>query len=92
MRNIQLKSWGKKFFETYRTENVPISLIQYREDYCEIYELPNNKIIKLSSNDEGYTTAMQLCGKKNKNIVDFIVALLLQILRYRQACTLRGMA
>lgn len=70
MRNIQLKSWGKKFFETYRTENVPISLILYREDYCEIYELPNNKIIKLSSNDEGYTTAMKLCGKKNKNIVD----------------------
>lgn len=70
MRNVQLKAWGQKFIETCKTEDVPISLIQYREDYCEIYELSNSKILKLSSNEEGYATAMLLCGKKNKNIVD----------------------
>lgn len=69
MRNTQLKEWGKKYFEN-NGPAMPISLILYKEDYCELYELPNNKVIKLTSTDEGYTTAIQLCGKQNKNIVD----------------------
>lgn len=68
MENLQLKSWGKKFFEN--DESEVLSLIFYRKDDCEIYELSNNRIIKFSSSNEGYTTARQLCGKKNKNIVD----------------------
>lgn len=68
MENLQLKSWGKKFFEN--DESEVLSLIFYRKDDCEIYELPNNRIIKFSSSNEGYTTARKLCGKKNKNIVD----------------------
>ena len=70
MENLQLKSWGKTFFEN--DESEVLSLIFYRKDDCEIYELPNNRIIKFSSSNEGYTTARQLCGKKNKNIVDKI--------------------
>lgn len=69
MESLRLNPWGQKFFETTKSE-MPISLISYRVDYCEIYELPNNKIIKLSSSNEGYTTAIQLCGKQNKNIVN----------------------
>ena len=69
MESLQLKPWGKKFFENIESE-APISLILYREDDCEIYELPDNRIIKLSSSNEGYNTVTQLCGKQNKNIVD----------------------
>ena len=69
MESLQLKQWGKKYFENNESEK-PISLIFYREDFCEIYELPDNKIIKISSSNEGYDTARQLCGKLNKNIVD----------------------
>lgn len=69
MESLQLNPWGQKFFETTKSE-MPISLISYRVDYCEIYELPNNKIIKLSSSNEGYATAIQLCGRHNKNIVN----------------------
>ena len=43
MESLQLKPWGKKFFENIESE-APISLILYREDDCEIYELPDNRI------------------------------------------------
>lgn len=66
---MRLKKWGEKYFENNRTE-MAISLILYKENYCEIYELANNKVIKLVSTDEGYLTAIQICGKQNKNIVD----------------------
>lgn len=69
MKKSHFEKWGRKFFENSKIEKL-ISLICYREDACEIYELPNNKIIKFLSTDEGYAAAMQLCGKKNKNIVD----------------------
>lgn len=69
MESLQLKQWGKKYFGNNESEK-PISLIFYREDSCEIYELPDNKIVKISSSNEGYDTAKQLCGKQNKNIVD----------------------
>ena len=69
MEILQLKTWGKKYFENNESEK-PISLIFYQKDSCEIYELPNNKIIKLSSSNEGYDTAIQLCGKQNNHIVD----------------------
>lgn len=69
MRKLHFEKWGKKYFEYTKIE-APISFILYKKDSCEIYELPNNKIIKLSSSNEGYDTAMQLCGKKNMNIVD----------------------
>lgn len=69
MGKLYIEKWGGKYFEAAKTEK-PISLIFYRKDDCEIYELPNNKIIKLSSSNEGYDTATQLCGKQNKNIVD----------------------
>ena len=69
MRKPHLEKWGSKFFVNTKIE-IPISLIFYRKDDCEIYELPNNRVIKFSSSNEGYTTAIQLCGKQNKNIVD----------------------
>ena len=69
MGKLYIEKWGGKYFEATKTKE-PISLIFYRKDDCEIYELPNNKIIKLSSSNEGYNTVTQLCGKQNKNIVD----------------------
>lgn len=69
MGKLYIEKWGGKYFESAKTKE-PISLIFYRKDDCEIYELPNNKIIKLSSSKEGYDTAKQLCGKQNKNVVD----------------------
>ena len=69
MESLQLKPWGKKFFENNESE-VPISLIFYRKNDCEIYELQNNRIIKFLSSNVEYDTAMKLCGKQNKNIVD----------------------
>ena len=69
MGKLYIEKWGRNYFESTKTE-VPISLIFYRKDDCEIYELPNNRIIKFSSSNVGYNTATRLCGKQNKNIVN----------------------
>lgn len=69
MKKLHFEKWGRKYFENAKIE-APISLIFHRKDDCEIYELPNNRIIKFSSSNVGYDTAKQLCGKQNKNIVD----------------------
>lgn len=65
MESLQLKPWGKKFFENIESE-APISLILYREDDCEIYELPDNRIIKLSSSNEGYNTVHSYVVSKTR--------------------------
>ena len=55
MGKLYIEKWGRKYFETAKTEE-PISLIFYRKNDCEIYELQNNRIIKLSSSNEEYDT------------------------------------
>lgn len=69
MGKLYIEKWGRKYFETAKTEE-PISFIFYRKNDCEIYELQNNRIIKFLSSNVEYDTAMKLCGKQNKNIVD----------------------